>query len=41
MFKYEWLLTEKMLKRAEGLDKTLDSFYTIVYMFFPLYGQIE
>lgn len=41
MFKYEGILTEKMLKRAEGLDKTLDSFYGIVYMFFPLYGQIE
>lgn len=41
LFKYEGILTEKMLKRAEGLDKTLDSFYSIVYMFFPLYGQIE
>lgn len=41
LFTYEGILTEKMLNRAEGLDKTLDAFYSIVYMFFPLYGNIE
>jgi hypothetical protein len=40
LFTYEGILTEKMLNRAEGLDKTLDAFYSIVYMFFPLYGRI-
>jgi len=41
LFTYEGILTEKMLNRAEWLDKTLDAFYSIVYMFFPLYGQIH
>ncbi len=40
LFTYEGILTEKMLNRAEWLDKTLDAFYSIVYMFFPLYGRI-
>ena len=41
LFTYEGILTEKMLNRPEGLDKTLVAFYDIVYMFFPLYGQVE
>ena len=41
LFTYEGILTEKMLNRAEGLDKTLAAFYDIVYMFFPLYGKIQ
>lgn len=41
LFTYEGILTEKMLNRAEWLDKTLAAFYDIVYMFFPLYGRIQ
>jgi len=41
LFTYEGILTEKMLNRPEGLDKTIDAFYDIVYMFFPCYNQID
>jgi hypothetical protein len=34
-------LTEKMLNRPEWLDKTIDAFYDIVYMFFPHYNAID
>ena len=41
MFKLEWILTEKMLKQEKGLDKVVDSFYNIVYLFFPKFNEIE
>ena len=41
MFKLEWILTERMLKQEKGLDKVIDSFYKIVYTFFPKYSNIE
>jgi len=41
MFKLEWILTEKMFKQEKWLDKVIDSFYKIVYTFFPRYSEIE
>ncbi len=41
MFRYEWLLTQKMTNQAQWLNKTLDAFYDIVYWFFPYYNDIE
>ena len=41
MFKLEWILTEKMLKQEKWLDKVIDSFYNIVYLFFPRFNEIE
>jgi hypothetical protein len=41
MFKLEWILTERMLKQEKGLDKVIDSFYKIVYTFFPKYNKID
>jgi SHS2 domain-containing protein len=41
IFKLEWILTEKMLKQEKWLDKVIDSFYKIVYTFFPKYNQID
>ena len=41
LFTYEGILTEKMLNRPEWLDKTIDAFYDIVYMFFPHYNRID
>lgn len=41
MFKLEWILTERMLKQEKWLDKVIDSFYKIVYTFFPRYNEIE
>jgi len=41
MFKLEWILTERMLKQEKGLDKVIDSFYKIVYTFFPRYNEID
>lgn len=41
MFKLEGILTEKMLKQEKGLDKVVDSFYNIIYLFFPRYNEIE
>lgn len=41
MFKLEWILTERMLKQEKWLDKVIDSFYKIVYMYFPKYNKID
>ncbi len=41
MFKLEGILTERMLKQEKWLDKVIDSFYKIVYTFFPKYNQID
>ena len=41
MFKLEWILTEKMFKQEKWLDKVIESFYKIVYTFFPKYSSIE
>jgi len=41
MFELENILTAKMMKNAQWLEKTIDAFYTIVYSVFPLYSQIE
>ena len=41
MFKLEWILTERMLKQEKWLDKVIDSFYKIVYTFFPRYNSID
>ncbi|MCX6824702.1 MAG: hypothetical protein NTY80_00620 [candidate division SR1 bacterium] len=41
MFKLEGILTEKMFKQEKGLDKVIDSFYKIVYAFFPKYNKID
>ncbi|HKL44344.1 MAG TPA: hypothetical protein VJ892_03630, partial [Candidatus Absconditabacterales bacterium] len=35
IFKYEGILTEKMLDQEKGLDKVVGSFYNIVYSYFP------
>lgn len=40
MFKLEGILTEKMLKQEKGLDKVVESFYNIVYLFFPRFSEI-
>lgn len=40
MFKLEGILTEKMLKQEKGLDKVIESFYNIVYLFFPRFNEI-
>lgn len=41
MFKLEGILTERMLKQEKWLDKVIDSFYKIVYTFFPKYNKID
>ncbi len=41
IFKLEGILTEKMFKQEKGLDKVIDSFYKIVYSFFPKYNKID
>lgn len=41
MFRLEWILTEKMLKQEKWLDKVVESFYNIVYLFFPRYNSVE
>jgi hypothetical protein len=41
IFKLEGILTDKMLKQEKGLDKVIDSFYKIVYTFFPRYNEIN
>lgn len=41
LFKFENILTKNMMKKSQGLDKTISAFYDIVYSFFPLYGQIK
>ena len=34
-------LCNGMLKQEKGLDKVIDSFYKIVYTFFPRYNKID
>ena len=41
MFRLEWILTDRMLKQEKWLDKVVDSFYNIVYAFFPRYNSVE
>ena len=41
IFKYEWILTEKMLEQEKGLDKVVGSFYNIVYTYFPRLNLVE
>lgn len=41
LFKYEGILTEKMLKQEKWLEKVVESFYNIVYTFFPRLNEIE
>jgi hypothetical protein len=41
LFKLEGILTEKMLNQEKGLDKVVDSFYNIVYLFFPRYNSLD
>ncbi|PZM87208.1 MAG: hypothetical protein DLD55_02560 [candidate division SR1 bacterium] len=41
MFKLEGILTEKMLKQEKGLEKVVESFYNLVYLFFPRFNEIE
>ena len=41
MFRLEWILTERMLKQEKWLDKVIESFYNIVYTFFPRYNSVE
>ena len=41
IFKYEWILTEKMLDQEKGLDKVVGSFYNIVYSYFPKLNLVE
>ena len=41
LFKYEWILTEKMLEQEKGLDKVVWSFYNIVYTYFPRLNLVE
>ena len=41
LFKYEWILTEPMLKQEKWLEKVVTAFYNIVYTYFPLFNNIE
>lgn len=41
MFKYEWILTERMLDQEKWLDKVVWSFYNIVYSFFPRMNLVD
>jgi hypothetical protein len=41
IFKYEWILTEKMLDQEKWLDKVVGSFYNIIYSFFPKLNLVE
>ena len=41
LFKLEGILTERMLKQEKGLDKVVESFYNIVYLFFPRYNFLD
>ena len=40
MFRLEGILTDRMLKQEKWLDKVIESFYNIVYMFFPRYNFV-
>ena len=41
LFKFEGILTQTMLKKPQGLDKTVAAYYDIAYRYFPLYNQIH
>lgn len=41
LFKFENILTKNMMKKPQGLDKTIGAFYDIVYAYFPLYWSIK
>jgi hypothetical protein len=41
LFKLEGILTEKMLNQEKGLDKVVDAFYTIIYLFFPRFNLLD
>jgi hypothetical protein len=41
MFRLEWILTQAMMWREAWLAKTVESFYSIVYSFFPRFSSIE
>ncbi len=41
LFKFENILTQTMLKKPQGLDKTVSAYYDIAYSFFPLYNHIS
>ena len=41
MFRLEWILTDRMLKQEKWLDKVVESFYNIVYAFFPRFNSIQ
>ncbi len=40
LFKFENILTQNMMKKPQGLDKTVTAYYDIAYSFFPLYNSI-
>jgi hypothetical protein len=40
LYKFENMLTQTMIKKPQGLDKTLAAFYDIAYRFFPKYNLI-
>ena len=41
IFRYEWILTERMLDQEKWLDKVVWSFYNIVYSYFPRFNLIN
>lgn len=41
MFKLEGILTERMLKQEKGLEKVVESFQNLIYLFFPRFNEIE
>jgi len=41
LFRLEGILTERMLNQEKGLDKVVESFYNIVYLFFPRYNYLD
>jgi hypothetical protein len=41
LFKFEWILTQTMLKKPQGLDKTVSAYYDIAYRFFPLLSHVQ
>ncbi len=41
LFKLEWILTQAMIKKPQWLWKVVDSFYNIVYLFFPRFSEIK
>lgn len=41
LFRLEGILTDKMINQEKGLDKVVDAFYAIVYLFFPRFNFVE